>query len=204
MTGSTHIAYFGYGSLVNQATLRTPYVSMHRARLKGWRRTWLSRPKAVSSFAPLDGLAFLSAVPDVDSVIDGVVVVDHVASLADLDQREHLYNRHDVHHSNCEILDPQGYPAQCDLFIYAADVNRPGDGHPPLILRSYLDAVAQGVHGHFGEQGLIDFRASTANFHFDIHEDRHQPIYPRSVALNDDERSLFDNHFPGPALKTDE
>ena len=37
------IAYFGYGSLVNRATLRTNVVGAGRARLKGWRREWQGR-----------------------------------------------------------------------------------------------------------------------------------------------------------------
>ena len=42
--GSAFVAYFGYGSLVNRATLRTEIVDMVPARLSGWRRCWRHRP----------------------------------------------------------------------------------------------------------------------------------------------------------------
>ena len=87
------ITYFGYGSLVNLETIQTPYVSAAPATLKGWRRTWLSRPAVDGSFAPVEGLAFLSVEPDSSSEIDGMLVTDHRASLPSLDAREALYSR---------------------------------------------------------------------------------------------------------------
>lgn len=36
------VAYFGYGSVVNRATLRTSIVDPIPARLSGWRRYWRS------------------------------------------------------------------------------------------------------------------------------------------------------------------
>jgi hypothetical protein len=38
------VGYFGYGSLVNRATLRTEILAAIPARLNGWRRTWRPRP----------------------------------------------------------------------------------------------------------------------------------------------------------------
>ena len=93
MTHSMKIAYFGYGSLVNLETLQTPYISAHRARLTGWRRAWLARPKIPGGYAPISGLAFLSAERCENTTIEGIVVVDQRSSLPSLDQREALYDR---------------------------------------------------------------------------------------------------------------
>ena len=102
---ASKIAYFGYGSLVNLGSLRTPFISAHRASLRGWQRAWLARPRVENgvanrvensvenSFTPTDGLAFLSVVPAPDAVIDGLVITDHTSSLAALDEREVLYTR---------------------------------------------------------------------------------------------------------------
>ncbi len=191
------IAYFGYGSLVNLSTLRTPYISAHPARVRGWRRTWLARPRDVEGFARVDGLAFLSVVPDPNCTIDGVVIVDHAASLDDLDRREVLYERETVPWDDCAILDKVSFDCRTDVFLYAAAPEPATHKDPePQILRSYLDAVCQGFLSHFGERGLTDFKASTDNFHFQVLEDRGRPLYPRPVILAAEEQSVIDQHFP--------
>lgn len=191
------IAYFGYGSLVNLSTLRTPYISAHLARVRGWRRTWLHRPRDVDGFARVDGLAFLSVIPDPNCTIDGVVIVDHASSLEDLDRREVLYERQVVPKGDCTYSPDVLFSEETTVFLYAAvldpELERRSDPH---ILRSYLDAVCQGYLTHFGEQGLIDFKGSTNNFHFPIHEDRDEPLYPRPVVLTEEERAVIDRYFP--------
>lgn len=196
-SGMSLFATFGYGSLVNLDTLRTPYVSAWPARLKGWRRIWLPRPRVERSFAPVDGLAFLSAEMDPSSQIDGMIVVKHADSLSALDAREALYRRHRVELGDIELLRPGDEPdITMPLHIYVANDYAPESADPPRILRSYLDAVFQGYRTHFSEQGLTRFLASTANFHLDILEDRHDPVYPRAVVLTRQERELFDRVRP--------
>lgn len=187
------IAYFGYGSLVNLETLQTPYISAHRARLRGWKRTWLKRPKVPGSFAPIEGLAFLSVEPCPNTAIDGIVIVDRHTSLPTLDQREALYSRHTLDHGAMDFLDENPLSAGDGLFLYAAQ--EPPAGSDARILRSYLDVVMRGYHGHFGEQGVQRFISSTENFDCPIHEDRHDPVYPRSIILHDHEAELFDRHL---------
>jgi hypothetical protein len=64
---------------------------------------------------------------------------------------------------------------------------------PPMILRSYLDAVLQGfLHVH-GEEGVRRFVAETHGFDTQLHDDRTAPIYPRAVMLNEAERLLFEH-----------
>ena len=181
------IAYFGYGSLVNLGSLRTPYISAHRVTLKGWKRIWLSRPKEPGSFASLEGLAFLSVVPDPKAEIDGMLITDHASSLSSLDEREALYSRvslqsEDLHHHDTKI-------ETSDQFLYVADE------HPAhkeaKILRSYLDVVMQGYKTHFGADGIERFFATTLNFDLEILEDRSEPKYPRATTLTEDEKTLF-------------
>ena len=194
MEQSANIAYFGYGSLVNLDTLQTPYVSAHPARLRGWKRVWKARPKVTGSFAPIEGLAFLSAERCPDTTIEGMVIVDERASLPALDKREALYDRASIAHEDIEFVGGNPLSPNQDLFMYVAQPQ--ARDQTARILRSYLDVVLRGFHGHFGEQGIERFISTTANFHWPIHEDRHDPVYPRSISIHEAEVSLFERHIP--------
>ena len=85
---NTHIAYFGYGSLVNRATHRTDIAHFTRVRLKGWRRHWLPRLNGFGGPA-----AMLSVKSDFESEIDGLVITDFARNLAAVDERERNYTR---------------------------------------------------------------------------------------------------------------
>lgn len=184
---NTNIAYFGYGSLVNLGSLRTPYISAHRVTLKGWKRIWLSHPREPGSFAALDGLAFLSVVAAPETEIDGMLITDHASSLDSLDQRESLYSRVNLQAQDLKFHDATIDSA--DRFLYVAD-EQPAHSDAK-ILRSYLDVVMQGYFTHFGHEGLENFFATTENFALDILEDRKDPIYPRATHLSPEERDLF-------------
>jgi len=186
MTEST-IAYFGYGSLVNLGSLRTPYISAHRATLTGWKRSWLSRPRVEGSFAAEDGLAFLSVVAAPDVQIDGVLIIDHASSLPALDQREVMYTRTVINATALQFHDEA--PQADSQFLYVAE--QPSATPQSHILRSYLDVVMQGYLHHFGEEGLHRFMETTLNFDIPVKEDRDEPLYPRATTLSDKEISLF-------------
>ena len=189
---ASNIAYFGYGSLVNLGSLRTPYISAHRATLKGWKRVWLARPRVENSFAATDGLAFLSVVADDDAEIDGMVITDHVSSLPALDEREALYSRVSIATDDLRYHDEPSAISQ--QFLYEADQPLARDGAE--ILRSYLDVVMQGYLGHFGEAGLQRFIDTTLNFECAIREDRDNPIYPRATTLTPAEKRVFAKILP--------
>jgi cation transport regulator ChaC len=193
MQTSAKIAYFGYGSLVNLETLQTPYVSAHPARLKGWRRTWKARPKVAGSFAPVEGLAFLSVEPCAETTIEGMVIVDHHASLPALDEREVMYDRTSLSHASVEFVEDNPLQPEQQLFVYVAQPE--ATNNESRILRSYLDVVLRGFHGHFGESGIERFISTTANFDWPIHEDRHEPVYPRAISVLENEVSLFERHL---------
>ena len=185
------IAYFGYGSLVNLATLRTAHLAAHPARLTGWRRAWLARPDGVGGQIARSDLAFLSAVPDPDCTIEGLVIVDEAENLPALDRREALYRRL-VAPVACDAGNWHE-PRPPTAFLYAADAPRAGNAS---ILRSYLDAVMQGYLHRFGERGLLDFLATTDGFDLPVIEDRDAPIYPRAVRTSVTERARFDALVP--------
>ena len=174
------VAYFGYGSLVNKATLRTKFLAIRRAEVTGWRRFWLPRP---------GGVALLSVRPEPGHRTQGVVVYDHADHLASVDEREAGYVRRDVEDPAIE-----GAPAAgAAVHIYEAirpELDAADTG--ALILQSYLDAVLQGFLSLYGPAGVERFVAETEGFETEIIADRHAPRYPRSVTLADGEAALFD------------
>lgn len=183
------IAYFGYGSLVNLATLATPFVHAAPARLKGWRRHWQARPG--------DGLperALLSVHRDEACEIHGMLVFDVASSLPSLDERERHYERVTVAPEHL-FVECEKTPAMMarlgveDLFVYVGKA--PPSGNPPL-LQSYLHTVMDGFLDSHGEAGLSAFMATTHGFKRDILEDRHAPHYPRMTDVEEERRALFD------------
>ena len=75
--------FFGYGSLVNLSTHDFP--DPRPARLKGWRRAW--------RHTDLRPVAFLTAIPDPDAEIDGMIAHVPGDDWAALDEREWAYDR---------------------------------------------------------------------------------------------------------------
>ena len=192
MTGTDpkgmHVAYFGYGSLVNRVTLRTDIVDIIPARLVGWRRIWRPRPDM-----PGFPAALLTVRREPGSVCDGVLIVDRAENLAAVDEREARYRRIRLEPLELEIAPPLGAVADITAYVYEADPELPPHREPPMILQSYLDAVMQGVLAVHGEEGLRRFLAETHGFaETPIRPDREKPTYPRAVMLSDTERALFD------------
>ncbi|MEO0548004.1 MAG: gamma-glutamylcyclotransferase family protein [Pseudomonadota bacterium] len=193
---SSIFGVFGYGSLVNTDTLRTSYVSVHRARVRGWRRQWLRRPEGAGDFALAGDLAFLSASVDENGGwIDGMLVLDNADNLPALDAREMLYDRVEVPRGDLQWLDGAPDAARhAPLYIYSAP-SEPA-GQSLRILRSYLDAVLQGYYRAFGENGVAGFMATTKPNGLDLWEDRATPIYPRSIVLSAEEIEVINRYVP--------
>jgi hypothetical protein len=184
------IAYFGYGSLVNRATLRTEIVAAYPARLSGYRRVWCGRPVHAPKFGGI-GPAVLTAERYAGAAIDGMLVIDRLENLPAVDERENLYRRNSI--SLADLAFTGTAPElDCPLFVYERDYEpEEGVGASP-ILRSYLDAVMQGFLTEFGPPGVERFVTETHGFDLPIHEDRHDPVYPRSVSLGEGEADLFE------------
>ena len=184
------IGYFGYGSLVNRATLRTEIVTAYPARLTGYRRVWRPRPAHAPKFGGI-GPAVLTSQRAEGVSIDGLLVIDKLKNLPDVDERENLYRRNDIATSDLAFEDDT--PAlDFPLFVYEQDYEPEEGAAPSPILRSYLDAVMQGFLTVFGEEGLARFISETDGFDLPIHEDRDDPVYPRPVRLADGEAEIFE------------
>lgn len=197
--GAQLVGYFGYGSLVNRATLRPGIVGAHRARLKGWRRTWRPRPDMgpTPGVSLPDGVmpALLTAERADGQAIDGLLVIDLAENLGHVDEREFRYHRRDISLGDLDLPGPavmELSDAQIALHVYEARSEHPPVKAASHILRSYLDAVMQGFLNEFGIEGVHRFVTETDAFHTPIHEDRHAPVYPRAVSLSREEIELFD------------
>lgn len=197
------VGYFGYGSLVNRGTLAAGVVAAIPARLNGWRRSWRPRP----DLGPTPGVtlprgltpALLSAHRAEGSAIDGLLLIDLAVNLPVIDAREFRYHRRDItlaeltfDAAQIELAAGLELDPGTRLHVYEARSEHPETVGPSPILRSYLDAVMQGFLREFGEEGVHRFVAETGAFHLPIHEDRHQPLYPRAVTLSAGETELFD------------
>lgn len=170
--------FFGYGSLVNTATHDFP--DPHPARLRGWRRAW--------RHTHLRPVAFLTAIPDEECEIDGLIAHVPGGDWAALDAREWAYDRVGVTH-----LVTHQVPRDLDIAVYAVPEGRllvPSSAHPVLL--SYLDVVVQGFSRVFGEAGVERFFDTTTGWDAPILDDRSAPRYPRHQPLTSAETALVD------------
>ncbi len=191
--------FFGYGSLVNTATHDFP--NPKTAQLAGWRRAW--RPTEQRQ------VAFLTAIPDPECEIDGMIAHVPDDDWDALDQREWAYER--VRVTNV-VSHPLTHPVEIAVYIVAESGQpRKRQNHP--ILLSYLDVVVQGYLRAFGPEAANRFFETTSGWDLPILNDRAAPRYPRHQALSPDETTFVDAWLPrlpsivkqldqtGPALK---
>jgi glutathione-specific gamma-glutamylcyclotransferase len=160
------ITCFGYGSLVNAATL-APDSRSAPACVAGWRRAW--RHSGETAYGRR---CTLTVVPDPDCAILGAALLVPAAGVNWRDGR------------------PDGWP---DPFLYVGEeaYARAGDADHPILL-SYLDVVIAGFRRMFGEEGVAHFAATTADWHVPVLDDRAAPRYPRAVLVSDAERAAVD------------
>ena len=187
------VGYFGFGSLVNTATLRTNYVDTIPVVLNGWRRHWQGRPGIDDP-----EIALLSIHRHEQSKLHGLLVVDNLENLTKVDEREEGYQRIRLGSEDFAIATgTQELPEA--LYVYVANPAREPDARPPL-LQSYLDAVMQGYLHQFGASGLSHFIETTIGFDREIIKDRHQPQYPRAIRLEKNHADLFDDTLSGAGV----
>lgn len=188
---SEWVAYFGYGSLVNDKTRNAESFGMP-GRLKGFRRHWSIWKASLEREAfGLGGIAALSVSPQRDAYIDGLLIFDRKDHLPNVDKREAQYDR--LHLDLADFQTDHTIPRGVEAYIY---VGRPADvtgSHPDYpILQSYADAVMQGFLNKFGAEGLIRFVDETSGWETPVMQDRNTPFYPRHVVLSDVERGLVE------------
>ena len=173
--------FFGYGSLVNRAT--HAFANPQPARLRGWRRGW--------RHTDLRPVAFLTALPDPDCTIEGLIAQVPGADWVALDEREYAYDRVPASEAVTHDLG-----AGLDIAVYAVPDHRhvvPDLAHP--ILLSYVDVVVQGYLREFGSEGADRFFATTSGWDVPILNDRENPRYPRHQQLDATETSFVDGRL---------
>ena len=178
--GMQHRYVFGYGSLVNRATLDRPD-DAHPAELHGWARCW----RHIASRQ----VAILTAVQKKDAVIAGLVVGVAEADWGKLERREEAYDRASV----STVTHALETDTATSVFHIPAD-KHPLASAPRPILLSYLDVVVQGYFRVFGESGVAAFFETTEGWDAPILNDRADPIYPRHQLLTSKETALVDHH----------
>lgn len=171
--------FFGYGSLVNRRT--HTYPEAYPARIRGWRRAW--------RYSRSQQRTFLTAVPDPDCEIDGLLAHVPSGDWTTLDQRETGYLRHPVPdpelvHSAARKLAAQIYA------IPSANIVTPAKADP--IRLSYLDVVVQGYLREFGPAGAERFFATTDGWDTPVEDDREAPGYQRHQHLATAEQDFVD------------
>ena len=168
--------YFGYGSLVNRATLAHDHVSAHPVRLSGWRRHWQGRDAG-----DIRDVALLSVRRCERTVVDGILVIDRISNLASLDEREIRYDRVAISADDLEFTGgarPAWLPSR--LYLYEGRPV-PADPDRERLIQSYVDTVMHGFLNEHGEAGVLRFMETTDGFGRAIIRDRHEPRYPRAT-----------------------
>ena len=179
--------FFGYGSLVNLDTHDFP--NPEPAQITGWRREWRA--------TDLRGIAFLTAVPDAQATIDGMIAHVPDNDWAALDAREWAYERLPATDAVAHPL-----PGPLDIAIYAvpeASFRPATDQHP--ILLSYLDVVVQGYLRAFDGAGVARFFETTTGWDTPVLNDRATPKYPRHQVLSAQETALVDHHLAAKQVR---
>lgn len=173
--------FFGYGSLVNRKT--HDYEQAHPAQITGWRRSWRR--------SPLRDLCYLTAVPDADCTIDGLIAAVPNSDWQALDIRERAYLRQDA---TRQVRHEVNHDPEVAIYAIAPDAHHPPTPENPILL-SYLDVVVQGYLTEFGEEGVARFFDTTDGWHAPILNDRAKPVYPRAQSLSRTETALVDTYL---------
>jgi len=184
------VAYFGYGSLVNDRT-RPAGGAAARASLAGFRRAWRVRGGRACA---------LTVVADPASVVRGLVVTEPAANLPALDAREARYRRA-LAVGGALVHDDGAAPApQVHYYAVAPDHDGPGDHGCPILL-SYVDCVLQGFLDHWGEAGVAHFVETTDGWDVPVLDDRAAPLYARAQRLTPAERDVVDAALAGAGAR---
>jgi len=172
------ISYFGYGSLVNIATLGRD-ARIVPGQLAGWGRAWRVRGLGHTGH----GVCVLTVQPRDGQIIEGVMAVEPAHRLADLQAREHKYDRVDGVGEKFRSAQ-SGDAGPDDMFLFQVKDEHAAWGdedHP--ILQSYLDCVLAGYFEIWGWNGVARFLETTEGWHVPIFPDRESPRYARAQVI---------------------
>lgn len=188
-SASGAVAYFGYGSLVNELTwLRSErrHHERYPAEVRNWAREW---GHCVDT--PHGSGCVLTAVERAGHRIRGILICCDAADLAEVDAREDGYDRIEL--ARRDVLSPiGGLPEK--LYIYRSKPSqyRPGGIDYP-IWYSYAEAVLHGFLSVFKTAGVDEFIHSTAGWTVPVIDDRDKPQYrrsPKTLISEEDKRYI--------------
>jgi glutathione-specific gamma-glutamylcyclotransferase len=181
------IAYFGYGSLVNELTWARPY-KMEPAELRNWAREW---NHCVDT--PFGRVCALTVSRSDFGRVQGVFIRSTRSEIIEVDDREIGYVREAIPPSDI-VTHKSSLPPE--LYIYRSEerFRRGASDEYPLWL-SYVDCVIVGYLKVFGKGGVDTFIASTEGWRGPILDDRAKPLYPRAVRLSEEERQFIDERL---------
>jgi len=178
------VAFFGYGSLVNELTLSKKY-DIQSGKIQNWKREW--KHCVDTTFGRV---CALTASRIEDALIDGVFIRCNEIELKQFDEREIGYDRMGIARS--DVVYSSG-PLPDRLYIYTSGPEhyRVGDFYYPIWL-SYVEVVMYGYLMMFGEAGVDRFIQSTEGWSAPIIDDRQNPRYPRFTKISDEHRRLIE------------
>ena len=138
---------FGFGSLVNDAT--HDYEIIAPASVSGFARQWVSA---------IDGqYSFLSASPQSDVSIKGLVLGVAEEKMAALAEREARYELVELNNANIQCNQKLNRP----VYLYQAESDAIDQFDKKPILQSYLDCVFAGFETHLGTASIAEFIKSS-------------------------------------------
>jgi hypothetical protein len=173
---SDTVAYFGYGSLVNELTwLQSErcHPKRYPVEVQNWTREWGHRVDTQRGTG-----CVLTASERAGSRIQGILIHCDAADLAQVDAREAGYDRVELRHR--DVLSPAGNLPE-RLYIYKSKPShyRPGGVDCPIWF-SYAEAVLHGFLSVFKTDGVDEFIRSTSGWTAPVMDDRDDPQYHRS------------------------
>jgi len=184
---SEEVAYFGYGSLVNEFTWPRPY-QKEPGKIQNWRREWKHCVDA--SFGRICALTVSHAS---NSRIQGVFIRCAYSELKEVDDREIGYERVELPFGDV-VAATNPLPPRLFLYQSTSECYRAGNRDYPIWL-SYIEVVMDGYLQMFGETGLDQFISDTAGWAAPILDDREFPKYPRARQLPIERRRLFEQRL---------
>jgi hypothetical protein len=175
-SASATVAYFGYGSLVNELTWlqsERRHTERYPVEIANWTREW---GHCVDT--PRGPMCVLTAVERAGSRIQGILIRCDAADLAQIDAREDGYDRIEL--PRRDVLSPVGdLPEKLYIYKSRSAHYRPGNADYPIWF-SYVEAVLHGFLSVFKTEGVDAFIRSTSGWAAPVIDDRGNPQYHRS------------------------
>lgn len=162
----------GYGSLINGTSRAKTGESgqVWPVRLQGFERHW-------SVMSPGYGMSSVAVVTAADGLCNGVLVEVSEREIPLFDQREHGYQRLQVHAQQLQPYGDEELPEGI-VWIYHTDRVVAPTQECPIAL-SYTDVILAGCLEH-GAEFVEDFLSLTKGWQHPMLNDRPAPRYPRA------------------------